>query len=215
MSKPKHGDIIAVPLPDGTYLCGRVMLDIYACLKRRLFPAHSPLARTLGGAFLIEMYRHVSPRPEYVPFPVLVPGAFVDCFDELGSSWSIVAHQDVDPHTVEFPEGLIGYRTTVGQVAFDCGEIEIALPFKHAELDVIEEYNALHSTFLWPFTCLRLLGRDTEVPADYKMASLAGSDLRFSPHRDRVYAQLPFPKELSYFEKQAQFGLHFERLYSN
>jgi hypothetical protein len=215
MSKPKHGDIFAVPLPDGTYLCGRVMLDVYACLKRRLFPGDSPLTGIHGGAFLIEMYRQVSTRPDYVPSPLLVPGAFVDCSDEVGSSWPIVAHQDVDPHTVEFPEGLIGYRTAVGQVAFRCGEMRISLPFKDAELDVIGEYTSLHSVFLWPFTCLRLLGRNTEVPAEYKIATLVGSDLRFSPHRDRVYAHLPFPKELSYFEKQAQFGLHLERLYSN
>jgi hypothetical protein len=213
MDKPKHGDIFAVPLPDRTYLCGRVTLDISACLTRRLVPAGSPLTGMLGGAFLIEMYRQVLPGLEYIPSPLLVPGAFVDCSDEVGSSWPIVAHQDVDPQKVEFPEALIGYRTSVGQVAFDCGEMRIGLPFKHAELDRVGEFTRLHSAFLWPYTCLRLLGRESEVPTDYKMATLAGSDLRFSPHRDRIYQHLPFRKELSYFEKQAQLGLHIEHLY--
>jgi hypothetical protein len=213
MSMPKHGDIFVVPLPDGAYVSGRVILDVHACLKRRLLPGGSPLGGILGDALLIEMYRQVLGRPEYVPSPLLVPGAFVDCSDEVGSSWPIIAHEDIDPRAVEFPEALIGYRTSVGQVSFDCGEMRISLPLKHAELDVVREFTRLHSAFLWPYTCLRLLGRESEVPADYKMATLAGGDLRFSPHRDRIYSYLPFPKELSYFEKQAQLGLHLERLY--
>jgi hypothetical protein len=214
MSKPRHGDIFAVPLPDGTYVCGRVMLDIYACMKRRLLPAGSRLAGLLCDSFLVEMYRQVAPRPEYVPSPVLVPGAFVNCSDEVGSVWPVVARQAVDPRTVEFPESLIAHITAVGQVAFQCGEIDISLPFRYAELKVIEEYTRIHSTGLWPYTCLRLLGRDREVPTNYKMATLSGGDLRLSAHRDRIYKHLPFPKELSYFEKQAQLGLHLERLYS-
>jgi len=212
MSEPRHGDIFAVPLPDNTYLCGRVMLDIYGCLKRRLFASGSPLPG-LGKAFLIEMYRQVMPKPQYVPSPVLVPGAFVET-EQVGSDWLIIAHQPVDPHTVEFPEALMGYRTPVGQVVFDCGEIRFPLPLKYEALDQIEEYATIHPSFLWPYTCLRVLGRDAEVPPEYKTATLAGGDLRFSPHRDAIYKYLPFPKELSYFEKQAQLGLHLERLYA-
>jgi hypothetical protein len=211
MGKPKHGDIFAVPLPDGTYLCGRVMLDIASCRKRRLVPSGCPLA-FLAGAFLIEMYRQVQPRPEYTPSAVLVPGAFVDP-DEVGGDWPIIAHQAVDPRAVEFPESLIGRMTPIGQVAFECGEMRIPLPLKHAELDRVGEYSTFHSILLWPYTCLRMLGREGEVPLDYKMATLSGSDLRFSAHRNRIYKHLPFKKELSYFEKQAQLGLHLERLY--
>jgi hypothetical protein len=211
MSKPEQGDIFAVPLPDGTYLCGRVMLDIYGCLQRRLFPSGSPLPG-LGKALLIEMYQQVLAQPAYLPSAVLVPGAFVAC-EEVGDSWPIIAHQPVDPHTVEFPESLIGYRTPMGQVAFECGEMRIGLPFEHAELRRVSEYTRIHSTFLWPYTCLRVLGRGGEVPPDYKMATLAGGDLRFSVHRNRIYEHLPFRNELSYFEKQAQQGLHLERLY--
>jgi hypothetical protein len=211
MGQPKHGDIFAVPLPDGSYLCGRVMLDIAACVKRRLFPSGCPLA-FLKGAFLIEMYRQVQPRPVFVPSPVLVPGAFVDS-DDVGGDWPIVAHLAVDPRAVEFPEALIGRMTPIGQVAFECGEMRLPLPLKHAELDRVGEYTCTHSILLWPYTCLRLLGREAEVPVDYKMATLAGGDLRFSAHRDRIYKYLPFRKELPYFEKQAQLGLHLERLY--
>jgi hypothetical protein len=212
MTKVNHGDIFAVPLPDGTYLCGRLLLDIYACLKQRLFSAGSPLPG-LGKAILIEMYQEVVPRPEYVRSVVLIPGAFVQC-DEMGRGWPIIAHDPVDPHTVEFPEALIGSMTSVGQVAFECGEIRIPLPLKHAELDRVGEYMRIHSTFLWPYTCLRVLGRKAEVPRAYKMATLSGGDLRFSPHRDAIYKHLPFSKEQSYFEKQAQLGLHLERLYA-
>src|SRR5262249_45991040 len=196
----------------GTYLCGRVMLDIYACLKKRLFPAGSPLPG-LGKALLIEMYRQALPKPQYVPSPVLVPRAFISS-EEVGNGWPIIAHHPVDPHTVEFPESLIGYRSTVGQVAFQCGEIRLPLPLRYEALDQVEEHCTVYSGLLWLYTCLRVLGRDTEVPAEYKAATLTGGDLRFSPHRDAIYQHLPFPKDLSYFEKQAQLGLHLERLYA-
>src|SRR5262249_64891 len=121
MKEMAHGTLFAVPLPDGSFLCGRVMLDIRGCLKRHLFPATSPLPG-LGKAHLSEMYAAVTPVPEYVPSPLLVPGAFIESW-EVGRSWPIIGHMPVDPKTVEFPESLIGFSHPGGGVAFECGEI--------------------------------------------------------------------------------------------
>jgi hypothetical protein len=211
MKKPLHGTVFAVPLPDGTYICGRVMLDIYGTLKRRLFPQDSPLPG-LGQAYLIEMYSGIEHTPRYVPSPVLIPGAFVES-KEVGKSWPIVGHEPINAKSVEFPESLIGFPHSRGQMAFQCGEIRFPLPIPLTEQQRIDVSGTRHSAFLWPFTCLHVMGRVSDVPAEYKMATLEGSDLRISRHRAEIYRHLPFHMEQSYFEKQAMFGLDFERLY--
>ncbi|MBY0588908.1 immunity 26/phosphotriesterase HocA family protein [bacterium] len=211
MKKLPHGDIFAVPLPDGTFLHGRVLLDIYLTLKRRLFPANSTLPG-LGEASLIEMYAAISESVDYAPSPVLIPGAFVESKD-VGNAWKVVDRVEVDPREVEFPETVIGFIHSNGQMAYQCGEIHIGLPFPLTEQERINAYSQRHSAFLWPYTCLRVMKRDDEIPLNYKAATLEGTDLRISAIRQAIYEHLPFRMEESYFEKQAQLGLHFERLY--
>jgi len=212
MSKTAHGTIFAVPLPDGTFVFGRVMLDVSKVLKRRLLPADSPLP-FCAGAYLVEMYSQITTNIDFVPSPLLIPGAFVE-LREIGTTWPIVDQVAVDPRKVEFPEYLIGFRHAKGDGAFVCGEIKYPVPFTLD--DVLKGINVLggwHSAFLWPYVCLWALGRRSEIPAEYKTANLEDYDLRFSPHRARVYEHLPFSIAQSYFEKQAQLGLHVERLY--
>jgi len=211
MKKLPHGTVFAVPLPDETYICGRVLLDIYGCLRRRLFPHDSPLP-AYGKAYLVEMYSTVLERPEHVPSPVLIEGAFVES-KEVGNAWPIVGEEPVDPRKVEFPESLIGFRHELGDVAFDCGEIRIPLPVTREVLARANAEGSRHSSFLWAHTCLQTMGRASEVPSEYKAATLGGTDLRISPHRAEIYKHLPFRMEQSYFEKQAMLGLNFERLY--
>jgi hypothetical protein len=211
MNKIAHGKIFAVPLPDGTYVCGRVLLDIYGLLKRRLFPVDSPLPG-LGQAFLVEMYSGISKIAEFVPSPVFVPGAFIES-KEIGKAWPVVGHETVDPRSVEFPESLIGFSHAGGETAFECGEISVALPLSRKELQRIAVLKSAHPAFLWPFTLLRTMGRESEVPVGYKTATLTDADLRFSPRRPRIFEHLPFSMEQTYFERQAQLGLNFERLY--
>ena len=204
MKKNAHGTVFAVPLPDGTFVTGRVMLDINACLKRRLFPADSPLPG-LGQAYLVDMYSAVTRTPESILSAPLVRGAFLES-DEVGESWPVVGHKAVDPREVEFPETIIGFMTPEGECAFECGEMRLPLPFQDRETEKMGEFKARHSAFIWPFTCLRMLGRDNEVPTDYKTASLQGTDLRQSQYRRTVYEYLPFSMARSYFEKQKTDG---------
>ena len=211
MKKLPHGTIFAVPLPDGTYISGRVVLDIYGTLKRRLFPIDSPLPG-LGRAYLVEMYSAITSKPEYVPSPVLIPGAFVES-KELGNAWPIVGQQPIDPRKVEFPEALIGRVHSTGQAAFRCGEMEVLLPFSRGDLREVAVFHTRHSAFYWSYMCLWALGRRSEIPNEWTGITFMGSDIRISPHRARVYEHLPFQMEQSYFEKQAQMGLHLERLY--
>lgn len=212
MKKTAHGTLFAVPLPDGTFLSGRVMLDIYACLKRRQFPADSPLP-SLGKSFLVEMYSSISHTPTYTQSPKLICGAFVES-DELGESWRIIGNMPVNPRNVEFPESIIGYMHPLGDGKFESGEIKIQLPIGDNISQRIGEFSTRHSAFLWHYTCLRAMGRGHEVPKGFEGATLAGSDLRNSPHRASIYQHLPFSMEMSYYDKQKIVGFDLDRLYA-
>lgn len=213
MKMTTHGTIFAVPLLDDTFVCGRVMLDIYACLKRRLLPADSPLPG-LGRALLVEMYSSISRTPTYTPSLKLICGAFVES-DELGESWQVIGHSPVNPREVEFPETIITYMHPQGDGEFQCGEITIPLPLEGDIARRIGEFSTRHSAVLWHYTCLRAMGRGDEVPRGYEGATLAGSDLRQSPHRASIYQHLPCSLEMSYYEKQKMMGFDLDRLYAS
>lgn len=211
MKKLAHGTLFAVPLPDGTYLPGRVILDIYGCFKRRLFSEDSPLPG-LGKGFLVEMYSKATNAAEFCNSRILIPGAFVET-DNLAVSWPVVGHLAVNPRTVEFPESLVCYMHQNGEVAFECGEIRIPLPLELDDLDRIGVLMGRHSAYYWPYICLKEMGREAEFPDECNKDSLAENDLRFSAARKKVYKHLPFKMKQSYYEKQKQMGLNLERLY--
>lgn len=209
MKKTAHGKIFALPLPDGTYLFGRVMLEVMPVLKRRLLPYDSPLL-FYSDTYLVEMYSATAPRPEYVPSPILIPAAFVGR-GMVGRQWPVVGQRPVDPRTVAFPETLSGWGHSEGEGAFQSGEIRYPVPF--TEDDVQRRIRVLGSWTVpagWADCCLWPLGHRKPYAGEF----LLHSDLRFSPqHRAEVYKHLPFSMEMSYFEKQAQLGLHLERFY--
>jgi len=121
--------LFAVPLPDGTFLSGRVMLDLYGCVKKRLLSNDSPLAG-LGKTHLVEIYSAVSDSPKPTTSPRLISGAFVES-NEVGTTWPILGSVPVDPKAVEFPESLIGMMHDTGCAAFVCGEIRIPIPITY------------------------------------------------------------------------------------
>ncbi|WP_339743927.1 immunity 26/phosphotriesterase HocA family protein [uncultured Rubinisphaera sp.] len=211
-TKFRHGDIFAVPLPDGTYLPGRIMLDIYGCLKKRLFPEDSPLPG-LGRAVAVEMYSKPITDLEFQKSEILIPGAYVDN-DEFGNSWPIIGNNPVDPKSVQFPETLIGYMHTHGEVAFECGEISIPISMDLSKQREIGVYKSPKSTFLWPMMCLTQMDRLDLIPEKYRhCCGLSSSDLRYSKYRDMIYKLLPIKKTDTYYEQQKQLGLDFDRLY--
>jgi hypothetical protein len=165
MTKTLHGNIFAVPLPDGTYICGRVLLDVRAIWKQRLLPHDSPLLYA-NSKCLVEMYSQVQSTPDYLASPLLVAGIFVDA-SELGKSWPLIGNEPVYSQKVEFPETLIGFHHPKGESAFECGEISVPLSLTEKEIHRmgLGVFKSSYSAFLWPFACWRLLGHeDSEIP---------------------------------------------------
>ena len=209
----KHGDVFAVPLPDGTNLFGRVMLDVHSAKVRRLFPPETSFLG-MGKALLVEMYDQPSASLKYEASSLLIPGAFIEA-NEVGSSWPVVSNVPVDPRTVQFPEAMIGEMHSTGEVAFVCGEIHVLLPITLRDLESMSIMTTRHSSFLWAYVCLHQLGRGDEVPEEYVLdRDIHDSDLRATEFRERVYAYLPYDANDTYFDQQEKMGLDLSRLYA-
>jgi hypothetical protein len=211
---PRCGDVFLVLLPDGTYLSGRLLLDFKVLIDKGLLQ-DSPL-RSKGEAFLVEMHSRVVATPVYRHSPVLIPGAFLansGLPQGIGYDWPIVGHQRVTPHELAFPEELIGYIHAGGEILFQCGEIRFLLPLTDLDLDQINARPTWHNPEIWPYLCLHALGREDMLPKEYRGVTLARSDLRFSPHRARVYQHLPLDPNCSYYENQGELGLNIDRFF--
>ncbi len=213
MAQIRHGDVFAVPLPGGRFIFGRVTLNFARVYKQRLLAEGSHLGM-FRRELLVQMYQHISRTPEYVPSPVLIPGAYV-WPDEVGKAWPVVAHGHVDCRTVEFPECLYSHPYKEDEATFINGEIFLDLPISKHEYGGVEVRAGIFPPVTWGYNCLHMLGRDEEVPEQWRPGlGLEGDDLRYSPYRDRIYQYLPFDKDLPYWEKQLELGCRLERFYA-
>jgi len=212
MAKFKCGDMFAIVLPNGRYVCGRIMLDIdKQCVKPQLLPPGSPL-QFFGKAVLVDVYRETTPEPTVVRSNALINGIFVDPRALQKGDWPIVGHEEVDPTTVEFPEGLIGVE---GRAAFRRGEISLHLPLRSADVRRIGVYNALLNPVNIPDTVLYYLGLKGLINlSNPEAASLKRNDLRFSDHRAEVYHLLGEDPSQSYDEMSTRLGLNLSRFYA-
>lgn len=212
MTKFKDGSLFAMPLPEGDWLTGRVLLDMPRVTKAITFTPPAPLARR-KAMLLVEIYSTAFSEPSDRTSDVLIPGAWVDPDALKGKDkpvWPVVGFRQVDPATVEFPENVFG---TSNIAMFEKGELR--LPIRGNANDV-ERWNA-NSLVMLPkrFTrvCSHYLGR-TDPTEDPDLFSLSSDDLRFNPNREEVMSKMDAPKGSTYFEWAKSLGIDPTRLWA-
>lgn len=214
MATYKTGDLFALPLPTGEFLCGRVVLDVKRqCVRPRRLKAGSMLA-FFDGAILVEVYRETTRTPTARRSELLVPGEFIDARSIVSGAWRVVGHEPVDPTRVEFPEGLklIGMDPHLVR-----GEVALRLDMPAEEMQQLDIYPTITGSGLIGDICLYYLGRaqespnrETRAPSDL---TLDHSDLRFSEHRERIYRLAGADPRESYFEFSLRHGHDIRRFY--
>lgn len=212
MARYKTGDIFAIPIAHGLYASGRIMLDVSKqCIRPKKITADSPLD-FFAGTLLIDIFRTVAEQPEFAPAERLISGLFV--MDDLLKSqqWPIIDQSAVDPQEVEFPETLANVQ---GRICFQRGEIVLPFANQAPLLDSLNIYPTLHRAEEVPLLCNNYLQQaDLIEPAPEDQTSdLEIADLRFTPHRDEVYALLGEPSTEPYHVMAARFGHDIARFY--
>lgn len=210
----RAGDLFGVPLPDGSFATARILLDVSAqCLEPKKIERSSPL-KPFEGAVLVEVYDGIgataSPRVGHV----IVPGVFISTRQLAATGkgrWSVVGHVEVDPAGVEFPEALLHAD---GRVGFVRGEIERVIDIDQSNLDKYRCRPAVVNPAAFVSTCLYYLDRKHLIGFNPELATLASSDLRFTPWRHEIYSFLREDADRSYRDWSNSLGLDLARFYS-
>ncbi len=214
MAKFGTGDLFTFPLPTGGQLSGRIMLDVNRqCVRPKLIAPGSMLS-FFGRSLLLEIYAEAVTPPLARRPGLLVPGLFMDSGYLAVGEWEIVGHETVDPATVEFPEALVAQGP---HARFVRGEVNLPLALEYEDVRRIGAYRSIVPSSALGDICAFYLGRaaDPDAPAlpPGDVRSLAGSDLRFSPHRDEVYRALGEDPDEPYDRFAKRHGYDLGRFY--
>ena len=214
MAKFKAGDIFTFKLPTNEYMCGRIMLDVkQQCIRPKLLKPESPLT-FFNSSLLVEIYKSTFSEPTANRSEVLIPGVFIGSTFLESGEWSIMAHENVDPEEVEFPESLVAQGL---RAQFIRGEIALDIDLKEEELQRLNVYRTKKPSGFLGEICLYYLGRADEINnprlQDIELLSLKDSDLRFTKHRSEIYHLLGEDENQSYYEMSTRLGFDIGRFY--
>lgn len=211
------GDLFSFPLNNKEFAYGRVVLDVYnQGIKKKLIDKNSALYFT-DNIILVEIYKQISDKKEKVPdhLQTLIPGIFTGNGFLKAKLWPIIGNDPIDPTKVDFPESLShnGYAKSI----FTKGELLIESDIPYEKTEEINIYPTTVATILISEIVLYMLGRKSEInnPIDPNIESRdpAKYDIRFSPYKEWVHAQVKEDMHQSYYETAKAKGFDLKRFY--
>lgn len=115
----KAGDIFCIPLPDGSFGYGRILLDVFRVRQHRIFDSRCGLNGIYGSGLLVQLYRYATAKPLADVTNLLEAETFLDEFlahdhIRLGEHL-IIGHIPVAPADLDFPEYVHTYGPTRGE----------------------------------------------------------------------------------------------------
>lgn len=214
-SIPSPGDVFSVPISATEVAFGRVMLNIETqCIRPRRLQPDCPLA-LCRGTVLVEIYRETSAGELPQTRTILIPGLITSYGFIEDGLWKQLDHVAVDPREVAFPEAL-GAESFSTALLFQ-GEIKSPFDMSMEEVLRIDISPGSIAAITVGEIVLYHLGRKEEIKhpglEDLEFRNLARYDLRFSPHRDRVYNLAGLDKEETYYERAKRMGFDLARMY--
>lgn len=198
-----------MPLGDGTYSIGRVVLDVAKQCRKPGLIEPSSLLYGFGRSLLVEVYRATYDHPVADLSDVLIPGYFVSPQLVRNGTWPIVGHVPVDPARVAFPEFVSRYGMNMYLMR---GEVRLLLGPGIDDWQGLRVPMTITSPVVLPNTCRYYLGRHEGLgPAALYNATLADRDLRFNDRRGEVYAALGLSEDEPYYTFAASRGFDLAR----
>ncbi|KAB8140677.1 hypothetical protein F8S13_23295 [Chloroflexia bacterium SDU3-3] len=207
----KTGDLFAIPLGDGTYSIGRIMLDVAKqCWKPKLIEDTSPL-HAFSNSLLVEIYKTTYDHPVGEQSDLLIPGYFVSPQLVKDGTWPIVEHVPVDPTQVAFPEFVSPFGMNMYLMR---GEVRLLLGPGIDGWQGISVPLKVKPPIVLPNICRYYLGRHEGIaPAALANAKLTNQDLRFNDRRSEVYQALGLSEDEPYYPFAASRGFDLARFY--
>lgn len=210
MREQKTGDLFAIPLAPGEFLTGRLVLDLeLQGVKRGLLKDGSHLDFFAGAAF-IEIFRQIHARPTAALSQPAIAGLFIDWSALETKAWPVIGSSPVDPDRIEMPEWLVSVGSEIHLVRGEVGA-PVRVPYQEAQRMYCRP------TILSPRSivdlCAAYVGRKELASKPGLDNPMQWYDLRFSPHRDRVYAESSLPRDEPYVSLAAARGVDVRRFF--
>jgi hypothetical protein len=145
----------------------------------------------------------------------LIPAILISagCIEE--GTWEIVGFEEVDPRSVEFPEGLSSEKAVKG--ALMKGECRVLFEIEFSELEKIDLPPKGNVCRVLPEIVLFQLGRKDEINnprlTDKEIRNPANFDLRFSTHRKKIFELAGLDPNETYYELSKRMGFDIGRFY--
>jgi hypothetical protein len=194
----RAGDVFQIPLPDGSFGYGRLLLDIRRLAKAGLFACPCALAGIAGSGLMIQVYQVRFPEPLASVVDLRVAPAFLSEFVQNGqiyrADFPIVGHLPVAPEDLDFPE-YTGTFVTSPEWLFHF-EKGAAVARARVGWEERAEWDALPKPSVSFGLAPDLVLRDIDDPDGVRRH--ARGDLRLDPRRAGVLARAGLSPGMTY-----------------
>lgn len=191
------------------YFFGKILVDIANRLTKHVEESWSSIG-FFSDCYLVAVYKDIPDTPELHNREFIIPGSFIyksefNRRNKDGMDWVYYDHEDIDYHTLEFPEYLIASDY---DIYLERGELSLLTGLTREQYG--EEYHITGSkTGSLDFSkALLLQGYKTdEEKIDYH-------DLRLLPDlRKTIYAMIGEDPKMSYYDLALKHGKDLGRFY--
>jgi hypothetical protein len=211
-TKWNSGDLFAIPREDGTFVTGRILCAINACLKGKKSDGRSNHLVGAKNCFLVETFEGLTDQPKQASEKRVLQGVIVRPDALKNGFWLKIDEQPVKLEEIDFPEylNLDGMDEDGNkQVEFIKGELVIPIPYDEViyEVETLWYEIILDAYWLDGFT-LHTMGDIEKVQFHVGKHDLSKIDLRYNPSdmRAKIYQLIGKNANMSYIELAESYG---------
>jgi hypothetical protein len=194
----RAGDVFQIPLPDGSFAYGRLLLDIRRLARAGVFTHPCALAGIYGSGLMVQVYRVRHPQPLASVAVLRAAPAFLSEFvqhDQIyRAEFPIVGNLPVAAEEIDFPE-YAGPLATSPELLFrfEKGAVVARMP---GQWDEWAEWESLPKGSIGFGLAADLILRDLGDSDGVRRH--AWGDLRLDPRRDGVLARAGLAPGMTY-----------------
>jgi hypothetical protein len=199
----RNGDVFQVALPDGSFACGRMLLDLRRLARAGLFVTPCALAGMCGSALLVRLYKKAFRGPTVSLADLSDAPSFLDeLLDRrpiYRGDYPIVGNLPVCPSELAFPEYVCSFhKNPGGHFSYQKGGAVAELQMTHKEYDSLPK-----PSFSFGYAVDHLLEEIHDPAGKEKHAR---GELRVDPRRDSILARAGLRPGMCYDEICAKAG---------
>jgi hypothetical protein len=197
----RSGDVFQIPLPNGTFGYGRILLDAFRLRRAGVFDPRCELTGLCGSGLLVQLYRRAFAEPLAAVEVLRRSPPFLDEFLDhtqiYRAEFPIVGNLPVTAPEIDFPEYVICHSPG-WHIMFGKGGIVAEIPISFEDCEALPKPSI--GLGLAPDWVLK------NIQARSGRRRRAGNDLRVHRRRKEILGLAGLSPAMSYDEMCARVG---------